>query len=531
VWLASLIVVASALQVFGGNIADPDLWGHVHYGEAVLSGEGIPREEIFSYTAAGSAFYNHEWLSDVVFAFLYGVGGSAALIAFKLACCVVMLAAMIDASRSLAERLMPGVAVHPLVRAGVLVVALAAIAPGATFRPQLFTMVLLAVELALLLRGDRRLRSGAAVLPVEIGVLPVLFVVWANVHGGFLVGLGLACLYGAATIGEGVVAAVRRQTPAVSVRALAVLAAVLLVAAFAPLANPYGVELYTYLARTLDMHGEISEWRPVAPFSTQYLPFKALCLAVIALITTYARTSRDAWRIPVLWWLVPYIVVAAVAGFRHQRHTVLFAITAAPLLIVLGEVARRSVLELWPALARPRRELSYALVSGAVLISLAQLQGVASQYARDGLNIRFGRLDYPIDAVEFLRTHGIRGNVAMPFEWGAYAISKLAPESRVFIDGRFEAVYPQQVIDDYFAFMHGTEGWQRLLDDYPTDVVVVQRWRNIHPRLFTHPDFAYVYSDPAALVFVRRSPETDATLVRLASVDRTAFERHPTVFP
>jgi hypothetical protein len=131
-----------------------------------------------------------------------------------------------------------------------------------------------------------------------------------------------------------------------------------------------------------------------------------------------------------------------------------------------------------------------------------------------------------------MRTHGIHGNVAMPFEWGAYTIAKLAPDSRVFIDGRFEAVYPPKVIDDYFAFMHGTDGWERLLDASPTDVVVVQRWRNIHPRLFAHPHFQYVYSDPAALVFVRRSPTNDPALERLASVgDRSDFPRYETVFP
>ena len=113
-----------------------------------------------------------------------------------------------------------------------------------------------------------------------------------------------------------------------------------------------------------------------------------------------------------------------------------------------------------------------------------------------------------------------------------FAISKLGAESRVFIDGRFEAVYPPQVIGDYFAFMNGTPGWERLLDAYPTDVVVVQRWRNIHPRLFAHPDFVYVYSDPASLVFVRRTPANDETLLRLASLpDRNDFPHPATVFP
>ena len=100
------------------------------------------------------------------------------------------------------------------------------------------------------------------------------------------------------------------------------------------------------------------------------------------------------------------------------------------------------------------------------------------------------------------------------------------------MDGRFEAVYPPQVIDDYFRFMTGTKGWERVLDSYPTDVVVVQRWRNIHPRLFARDDLEYVYSDPAALVFVRRSNATQAALERLALIEeRNDFPRYATVFP
>jgi hypothetical protein len=137
-----------------------------------------------------------------------------------------------------------------------------------------------------------------------------------------------------------------------------------------------------------------------------------------------------------------------------------------------------------------------------------------------------------VDAVEFMRTHGIEGNVAMPFEWGAYAIWKLAPRSRVFIDGRFEAVYPPRVIDDYFTFMHGRPGWERLIEDYPTDVIVVQRWRELHHRLFERDDLANVYSDPASLIFVRKSAKMRDALERLARLpNRHDFPRLATYFP
>jgi len=307
---------------------------------------------------------------------------------------------------------------------------------------------------------------------------------------------------------------------------------VCLLAVAAPLVNPYGVELYTYLAATLDMHDEISEWYPVELLSTHFLRFKLLVVATVAgAAVLWERRRATSGATALLAWLLPFLAVAAYSAFRHQRHTVLFAIVAMPPLAVAAEQVRRFATGRWPVLV-PRRPVFAAAASGALAVAAFQLWGFAAQVARDGATIRFGRIDYPVDAVEFLRTHGIKGNVAMPFEWGAYAISKLAPESRVFIDGRFEAVYPPQVIEDYFAFMHGTPGWERLIEEYPTEVVVVQRWRNIHPRLFAHPDLEYVYSDPAALVFVRRTPTNDDALTRLVSLpDRSAFPRLPTVFP
>jgi hypothetical protein len=102
----------------------------------------------------------------------------------------------------------------------------------------------------------------------------------------------------------------------------------------------------------------------------------------------------------------------------------------------------------------------------------------------------------------------------------------------VFIDGRFEAVYPRQVLDDYFAFLGGGDGWERALDVYPTDLVLVQRASGIHPRLFARDDFVYVYSDPAALLFVRRNATNRAALGRLTRLaKRPPLPAADPVFP
>ena len=415
VWLGSLLVVASALHFLAGNVADPDLWGHVRYGQMILEGHGLPREDVFSYTAPGAPFYDHEWLTDLVFASLFAIGGSVGLVVLKLALSALMLLAMLDAMRSAVECLTPDEPPHPLTIAAVLVASLAVIGPGATFRPQLFTMVFLALEVAMLLRADRRLENGRT-LPAELAALPPMMLAWANLHGGFLVGLGLLGVYCATRIGSAMVQRLRGITADLEPQQMVAVACVGVLSVAVPIVNPYGIHLYTYLAETLDMHGEITEWYPVELFTTDFLRFKFLCLAAAASVAIAWRVRRPGTRTRVLLaWMAPFLAVAALLAFRHQRHTVLFGIASAPLLVVGVEQIRRRLLARWPQLA-PRRPVFAAAAVGAVAIALVQLHGFGTQIARDGLAIRYGRLDYPIDAVEFMRAHGIHGNVAMPFD-------------------------------------------------------------------------------------------------------------------
>jgi hypothetical protein len=115
-------------------------------------------------------------------------------------------------------------------------------------------------------------------------------------------------------------------------------------------------------------------------------------------------------------WRAPFLALAALFAFRHQRHTVLFAVAAAPLLIVAAEQVRRALLERFPGLA-PRPAVLATALAGVAAVALLQLHGYAAMLASQGLTIRYGRLDFPADAVEFLRANGITGNIAMPFEW------------------------------------------------------------------------------------------------------------------
>jgi hypothetical protein len=465
----------------------------------------------------------------VLTAATFDAAGAPGLIALKLLLLGAMVLGVWDAARTLARDSDLGRAAHPLTQAAALVLSLAVIAPGATFRPQLFTMTFVAALLALLARADHRLRTRGTRLAVgwELAIVPPLLALWANLHGGFLVGVGLVGLYAVA-----VVSRVLSHVPYAPTGRDALVVLLLAAASvLAPLLNPYGLELYRYLFYTLDRHDGVGEWDPVPLLSTAFLRFKVLAVVTAGLALHWWDTERDIERRHTLGWLLVAALLAAGYAMKHQRHTVLFAVMAAPIVIVAADRVRLRLVRRWPWLA-PRPAVLATVLAGAAVVAVVQVSGVVTDLARHGSGIRYARAAYPADALAFLEQHDFRGNVLLPLQWGSYTIHHAGDRLRVFIDGRFEAVYPPAVLDDYFQFVRGGEGWERALDAYPTDIVLVSRAHGIHPRLFARDDFMYVHSDRAALVFVRRNEINRAALDRLTRLARRPpLPATDTVFP
>lgn len=63
-----LLIVAVSFYISSTTIADPDLWGHVRFGQDMLAARGIPAADPYSYLTAGQPWINHEWLTEVVLA-------------------------------------------------------------------------------------------------------------------------------------------------------------------------------------------------------------------------------------------------------------------------------------------------------------------------------------------------------------------------------------------------------------------------------------------------------------------------------
>ncbi|HPK70297.1 MAG TPA: hypothetical protein PLN93_00010 [Vicinamibacterales bacterium] len=406
--LLAVMVAAVLAFAWSGTAADPDLWGHVRFGQDILAARAIPRADPYSFTS-DRPWINHEWLSEAIMAAAYGLGGSAGLVGLKLVIAAVAFAILWRALRR--------AGVHPPAVAGLVVAgAVGAYGLMLTVRPQLVSMLLYVVLLALLNEAWRgRCRA--------LLWMPLLFAAWANAHGGWIVGIGVLAAWGACAAVAG------RVPPAWA-------AGSVILALAGTLVTPYGTGLWRFLWETVGFgRADITEWQPASADAA----FLAAWAAAASLVAIAWHLGRRA-ALPLL---VPAILVG-VAAFRVSRLGGFFALTNVLLLApcFAGRGPARLPLSRAPT-ARDLLAVGALCLAGLAAIAAAiqgrigcvtlALPGPDEQWAPEA------------QAVQFLRDNPIRGRLLTYFDYGEIAIWHLAPRVRVSYDGRRETVYSEAV--------------------------------------------------------------------------------------
>ncbi len=472
-----LLAASSALHLFSDNQADNDLWIHLLVGREILQSGEIPRTDHLSYTATGSPWVNHEWLSESVFAAVYQGLGPGGLLGLKLL--IGFLTAWL-LWRAMATRDVPVWA-----RGSVMVLALAVAARGFAVRPQIITYLGVAWLMARLARETAAGEHPPAALRWEglLGVM-VAFALWVNTHGGVVFGLGVLGLRAALPPWS----ADRRRW------------AVLLAALAAACLNPYGPSLFGYIVNELGFAHPVTEWQPVAFGDVAQRPF-LLLLGALVVTLPFARTLR---RQP--WWAVLVAITAAMA-LRSQRHTPLLALCAAVPLVEQLAGAAAWLQQRFAFTLSPRAMAAVAL--GVLVLAATQLSLVVQRFVDDGVRIVFDAADYPVGAVRFMQAEGTSGNLAVPLEWGGYTLWHTAPAIAVSLDGRFATVYPRPVVAANFAFFRGDlQDGTHLLDAYPTTLVLAPRGAAVAVR--DRPDWHLRYRDEVADLYAAGPPRLAA---------------------
>ena len=468
---AIALVYSSALYFFSFITADPDLWGHLMFGKEIWTSKAIPRFDIYSYTAYGAEWINHEWLSEVLMWLVFNTFGSPGLLIGKMIIGLITVSAISIISYNRKT--------HFLIYGLVFVISVFIMSPGFMTRPQLATFLFTSLLfLVIHFYIERRVNI--------LWTLPFIMILWVNSHGGFIIGGGILLIIAALEY----ISCFIKKKDSNYLRGLILW---ILITEASMIINPYGFNLLVFLYKTLSLSRSISEWEAISLFDLSYMRMKIFSICVI--LSFFINKNKNRY------WEIGIITVAMAFAFIHQRHTPVFAIIAAPFLAEkISGIAERLRLN-----EKVISIFSQVILSIVVAFIMGyQLSVTMNKYIKAEFNIIVDPNVYPVSAIQFLKVNNIKGNLLVPFEWGEYAIWKLYPDNKVSIDGRFDTVYPEEVINDHFNGMKSEKGWESLMEKYPTDIVLARR-DSFSKRMInvSSDDWIYIYSDKISMIFLK----------------------------
>jgi len=461
-------LVARVFYEARGFFVDPDFWWHVKVGQDILATHHLPTTDSYSFTVNGHPWIAYEWLGDLAFGAVARWGGlyGLAVMLIVLSCVVVLTLYAYATMRS-------GNSKAGFVAAGLLCsLAFASF----SMRPQMFGYLFLILVLIALERFHQRKTRA-------LWFLPLLFLVWVNVHGSFIIGLGALFAHLVAGLKGFRVGAIeaRPWTPAERIQLELVF---LLSLAVLPL-TPYGAQLAVYpfdMAWSQPLNvSHILEWQPM-PFN---IAGGKLFLGVVLGLFLAQMALRLTWRLAEVVLLFVGILMACL----HVRFLLVFVPFFAPL---FGTVLAR-----WLPAYQPKKD---RFVLNAILITAAVAAMVHYFPTHKDIQKIVAR-DYPVDGLKYLRTHSVPRPMFNTYGFGGYLVYA---HQKVFLDGRGDLYERGGVLSDYLTASLLKPGALSVLDRYQIQSCMLARGEPLAVVLDASPQWKRLYIDNVSEIFVRR---------------------------
>jgi hypothetical protein len=473
--IVALLALVRPLAERGALLHDPDTYLHIAAGRWMLAHWALPAHDPFSYTFAGAYWAAPEWLAEIVLAVVYGAGGWGGLVLVTIACFAVSL----------------GLLTRFLLRWCEPFPALIAVALGAAMvEPHLLVRPhMLALPLMVLWSGTLLAARDVAGAP-PFWLLPVM-ALWANLHGSFFFGLGLAGFLGV----ESVIFGARP----VEARRWSLFVALALAAALLTPNHLFGlVEPFRLMAMPA-LQSSFIEWR--SPDFQKFQPLEIWLMGLTALGLT------TGIRLPCSRLLL--LVVLCHMALAHTRHADLLGLIG-PLVVagsLVPPLAAHVHNEPLSAVSRGAARLAEPAARPAVVLSLAAALAMCLPMLWRPI-VRTDDPMTPTSALAAAAQMGVSGHVFNNEGFGGYLVYRGVPS---FIDGRIE-MFGNAFLASYLDAVNGDERRLRdLLDRW--DV----RWTLLTPGqaavgLLDHlPDWRRVYTDAHAVIHLRSSVPPNKT--------------------
>jgi hypothetical protein len=461
--------------------ADYDVWWHLRVGQWIAEHHTVTTTDPFSSYGHDKAWVAYSWLFEVMIYTLYQAFGLCGFIVFRTGMALAVTAAL---HRFVAKR-------EPRFLHAIGLTGLAVLAVAMLFkeRPWLFTILfsIFTLDAVLELRDGRR--------TVLFWLLPLVFVLWANIHIQFVYGLmllGLACVVPLLDLWRGCVPpheGAGRFRSATWWQLCGLTAACFL----ATLVTPYHVKLYGVILEYATQPGPYRFINELKALEFREIP--DWVMLAFAGWATYALGRRSQQG----YFDLLLLTLTAFLAFRMRRDMWIVILTA---LYILSTRPRPSV--------SPEERFGWtgwraASVCGGVAVAVV-LIGTIRHISNANMERETAKM-FPVDAAKFVAEKNYAGPLYNDFNWGGYLIWAL-PEHPVALDGRTNLHGDERILR-FGRVWSGLPTYRDDLDLNAANLVIAGAEMPLSALLLLDERFELVHKDDVALVFVRKASHVE----------------------
>ena len=513
--LGLLVFTPLSLRLLG----DAGIGWHIRTGQLILATHKIPRVDPFS-TMAGQPWFAWEWLYDVAAGWLDSAAGLNGVVLFT---ALIMAGLFAWTFRLLLQR-----GTNVLVALVLVLLAASAAMIHCQARPHVVSWLFTLVWFWVLESGsDSSDYSAIKCRRWPLWVLPLLMLVWVNVHGGFLIGFALLAIYWVGAVwrwfslkGDRFEDVLQKIRAGRRIRALAFAG---LLSAAATFANPYGFKLHIHIYRYLSNRFLMNHIDEFQSPNFHYVAQK--CFAGLLLLTLVALAAKR-YEASASQGLM--VLFAVYSGLYASRN---IPVSSLLLILVTGPWLSDAMERLAELLSRRGSPVRWRGPASAVFLQRMKtielsLPGhlwpiaaivlacwIAAHGGKLGdtqeMDAHFDAKRFPVPAVEYLEKDYLEKQdlpvpIVGPDYWGGYLIYRLYPRVRMVVDDRHD-FYGEQFLKSYLKMMRVEPGWEDFLEQHPARCVLVPKESALANILAETPGWKRAYGDEVAVVFLRTS--------------------------
>jgi len=507
-----IFITLTLILLLGRNdpyfLYDGDRGWHIRTGQYILETHSIPHHDIFSFSMPHAWWVAYEWGTEVIFAGLdrhFGLNGIVLFAAFILA-----------ASYALLYRLLRREGFSFFLSFLVLLFVILGSRFHWAARPHVVSYLFVVLFIFLL---DRFMQG---MIPARrLWVLPMLMILWVNLHPGFIGGEILVVTFFSSALLEYVFSSAEsRLSRKAKVRQTGLIAVGTLLAS---LLNPYGYGLYVYLFRYFRTVHDLNPVNELLSPVFQMPMFQPFLVAVLALILLI-RYSRYHLLLEETLTLIIWIALALISLRNIPVMMLICAPVYARLLGGLGppfhewisrapqlhDRGQRFFCRLERAISMEQFFNRHVLLLSAflVLVWIVAHQGYWGH--KEILHFRYtDEWDYPVAGMNYLKAHRPTGNVFNEWAMGGYLIYDFYPAVKVFADGRLD-FYGADFARLYLKLINTPQvedqdgNWREIFNRSRIQWVIIRPHLALRLVLDADPDWKRSFLDERCVIYTRK---------------------------